>query len=332
MKKKVFIVVGSVIIMLVIANTYAYINNSKIQTHINNLDLSRKKVVILSEFRSGIVKASQDKKLYILTGSDSYQSNFDSTISSLNKEINDSYDKGYITINEKSKLLTSLENFDSFSSTYKPSDNLIQINSNTENQMLSYNANQLKILQQITQDISSQGQISKKNNDKVASFSANQTTLIQGISSYITILGSAIALFLKKKLNKEDIDLEDIIEYLTSKNENHPSSDNVHTLKNNINQNEVLLSNAKLLYKQSIKFQDQCEKSNILLKDIDIYMEKLKSTLELIDDYPTSAQKIILQDIEKQLMEFKILFKSLPNYNDFIIDISQSLIDNKNKD
>ena len=201
-EKKVFIVVGSVIIMLVIANTYAYINNSKIQNHINNLDLSRKKVVILSEFRSGIVKASQDNKLYILTGSDSYQSNFDSTISSLNKQINESYD-------------------------------LIQISSHTENQMLSYNANQLKILQQITPDISSQGQISKKNNDKVASFSANQTTLIQGISSCITILGSAIALFLKKKLNKEDIDLEDIIEYLTNKNENHPSSDNVHTLKNN---------------------------------------------------------------------------------------------------
>lgn len=332
MKKKVFIIVNSVIAMLIVANIYAYINNSKIQSNMSELSLSRKKIVLLSNLRSDIVKASQAKKLYILTGKNSYQVDYKNTIYSLNDQINEYYDKNYLTTDEKSKLLATIENFDSFNSTYKPSDDLVIINSYTENQMLSYNTNQLKVLHHLTEDISSQDVASKQNNDSVTFSSDIQTKLIHFISSVITVLGSVIAVYFKKKLNKDDVDLEDIIQYLTNQNENQPPSDNIDSLKNNVSQNEVLLSNAKLLYKQSIKFQDQCEKSNILLKDIDIYMEKLKSTLELIDDYPTSAQKIILQDIEKQLMEFKILFKSLPNYNDFIIDISQSLMDNKNKD
>ncbi|MGL5312139.1 MAG: CHASE3 domain-containing protein [Peptostreptococcaceae bacterium] len=338
MKKKFIIIIASVATVLIAVNIYAYINYSKIENYIDELSISRRKIVLLDTFRSDIVRASQFQRLYILTGKESYRNDFKTSISSITKQINESYDKGYISSTEKAKLISTIDSFNNYSIGASANIETYSISNQVEKEIIDYNTYQLNILHQITLDISSEDASASQNNDKITTSSATQTKLIQGVSTFLTVVGSGVGLYFKNHLKKENINIDDIIEYLTkhedaTKKDTTASNDsntsiNLNELKEKVSQNEVLLSNAKLLYTQSLKFKNECEKSESLLEDIDIYVEKLKTTLQLIEDYPTSAQKIILEDIEKQLIEFKILFKSLPNYNQFIADISKNMINN----
>lgn len=340
MKKKMFIGISVIIGMLFTINIYGYINNVKVSKYIEDSTILRKKIMVLDEFRSDIVKTSQLQKLYILTQKQSYKDSFDKNIKSIYSQIDSLYSKGYISKYEKDKLTYTMNEYEQLSldSLNYPSNYIIE--PQLEKQITRFNASQLKILHEVTMDISSENEDLESTNKKVSNSSNIQTKLIQGVSSIITILVSGFAYYFKTKFKIDDQEIEKIVDYLTNSESNDlPKStipenksidvseiDYLSQLKDKICENEILLSNANLLYKQSIKFQTQCDKSELILKDIDMYISKLKVKLENIDEYPSIAQKIILDDIENQLLEFKILFKSLPNYNDFIIEISKNMI------
>lgn len=347
MKKKVFIGISSIISMLIIVNIYVYINHQKVSEYVEESNLLRKKILILDEFRGDVVKASQFQKLYILTKKEPYKNDFDKTLNNIYKQIDEFNSNGYISEAEKSQLKYTIDDFQDLSSTYLKDESNYVISQDLEKQILKYNESQLKLLHEVTLDLASQGDNLDSKNSKIGLSSDLQTKLIQAVSSAITILVSGFAYYFKVKLKKDDIDIEDVISYLTKSDDEKkvqlPQEQNSLTnkqisttpreleeLKNTITQNEILLYNANLLYKQSIKFQSHCIESEQILNEIDVYVKKLKVKLDDIQDYPTSAQKIILNDIENQLIEFKILFRSLPHYNEFIVDISSTMI-NKDK-
>lgn len=347
MKKKVFIGISSIISMLIIVNVYVYINHQKVSEYIEESNLLRKKILILDEFRGDVVKASQFQKLYILTKKEPYKNDFDKTLNNVYKQIDEFSSKGYISETEKSQLKYTMDEFQDLSFTSIKYESNYVISEDLEKQILKYNESQLKLLHEVTLDLASQDENLDNKNSKIGLSSDLQTKLIQAVSSAITVLVSGFAYYFKVKLKKDDVDIEDVINYLTKSDDEKkvkstqkkssltnqqvfPNPKELEELKNTITQNEILLCNANLLYKQSIKFQNQCIKSEQILNEIDVYVKKLKVKLDDIQDYPTSAQKIILDDIEKQLIEFKILFKSLPHYNEFIVDISSTMI-NKDK-
>lgn len=343
MKKK--ILAGCIVIMVLSLgiSVYAYITNQKISNYIEDNASLRKKILVLTDLRTNVVKASQTERLYILTQKNSYKKEFDESITNLYKEVDNLYKDSYINSSEKKKLVYTLDEFKNVSANYSnhyTSNNYTTIDDSVEKLILDYNKSQLNILNEITLDITSDDETFTEKDSSISSNSNFQTKAIQGVSSAITVIVSGFLYYFKKKLNKDNVDIEDIINYLTniddedkvttpppSKVNNESDLSTISDMKDKIIKSEVLLSNANLLYKESVKLKNQCEKTEIILSEIDSYMKKLRVKIDDISDYPTSAQKIILDDIDKQLIELKILFKSLPNYNDFIIDISNNMLD-----
>lgn len=294
--------------------------NQKISNYIEDNASLRKKILVLTDLRTDVVKASQTERLYILTQKDSYKKEFDESITNLYKEVDNLYKESYINSSEKKKLVYTLDEFKNVSANYSnhyTSNNYTTIDANVEKLIIDYNKSQLNILNEITLDITSDDETFTEKDSSISSNSNFQTKAIQGVSSAITVIVSGFLYYFKKKLNKDNVD----------KVNNEPDLSTISDMKDKIIKSEVLLSNANLLYKESVKLKNQCEKTEIILSEIDSYMKKLRGKIDDISDYPTSAQKIILDDIDKQLIELKILFKSLPNYNDFIIDISNNMLD-----
>lgn len=320
MKKKILAGYTAIIVLLLGISVYAYMTNQKISNYIEDNASLRKKILVLTDLRTDVVKASQTERLYILTQKDSYKKEFDESITNLYKEVDNLYKESYINSSEKKKLVYTLDEFKNVSANYSnhyTSNNYTTIDANVEKLIIDYNKSQLNILNEITLDITSDDETFTEKDSSISSNSNFQTKAIQGVSSAITVIVSGFLYYFKKKLNKDNVD----------KVNNEPDLSTISDMKDKIIKSEVLLSNANLLYKESVKLKNQCEKTEIILSEIDSYMKKLRGKIDDISDYPTSAQKIILDDIDKQLIELKILFKSLPNYNDFIIDISNNMLD-----
>lgn len=330
MKKKIFISIFIVIMMLLSISTYAYINEQQLSHYIDESSLLKKKVLILSDLRTDLVKCSQVQRLYILTGKKEYKSQFDNNINEIYKFTDDMYKEGYLSYTEKKKLNYTINNFNNLSKDYFIKNHTNHISSQLENEVVNYNNEQLEVLNNITLDISSQSDDIAKENDKINLLYSTQSKLVQGVSSSIAIIISVFFYYFKVKLKKDNVDIDDIINYLSMDEKESLSevkdTEDLNLFKSKICENELLLNNAKLLYMESLKLKDQCEKSEIILAQIDASVKTFKSLLNNIDDYPDAAQKIILNDIENQLLNLKILFKSLPYYNEFILDISKNMI------
>lgn len=330
MKKKIFISISVIIIMLLSVSTYTYINEQQLSHYIEESNVLKKKVLILSDLRTDLVKCSQVQRLYILTGKKEYKNQFDNNIKEIYKVIDDMYKEGYLSVTEKKKLNYTINNFNNLSKDYFIKNHTNYISSQLENELVNYNKEQLKVLNNITLDISSQSDDIAKENDKINLLYSTQSKLVQGVSSSIAVIISGFLYYFKVRLKKDNIDIDDIINYL-SKDEKEDlrevkEIEDLNLFKLKIAENELLLDNAKLLYMESLKLKDQCEKSEIILAQIDASVKTFKSLLDDIDNYPDVAQKIILNDIENQLLNLKILFKSLPYYNEFIMDISKNMI------
>lgn len=343
MKKNMFIGITVILGMLISVNIYGYISNVKISKYIDESTTLREKMLVLDELRSSIVETSQTRQLLILTQKEVYKNSFDKNMKQLYSQIDDLYNKGYINKYEKEKLTYTINDYEQLSLELVSSPSSYTLDPQLEKQMSKFNFNELKILHEVTLDITSENEDFKSNNKNISKSSNIQNKLIQGVSSAITVLVSGFAYYFKTKFKIDDKEIEKIIDFLTNPDtENSPTQPSLNTdtstlsnlssiscTKDRVCENESLLTNANLLYKQSLKFKSQCDKSELILKDIDIYIYKLRDQLDDLDDYPASAQKIILDDMERQLYEFKILFKSLPNYNDFILDISKDMINKK---
>ncbi len=252
------------------------------------------------------------------------------------QNVENMYKEGYLTLTEKNKLTYTLDNFKDLNINYFNKNYNNSISTQLENEIINYNAEQLKILNNITLDITSQSENIEKENDKINSLSTLQSKSIQSATSLVAIIISGFLYYFKVKLKKDDVDIEDIINYLTTNakeniDDNKKKIDDLDLLKSKITENEILLDNAKLLYMQSLKLKDRYEKSEVILAQIDSSTKILKLMLNTLEDYPDTAQKIILNDIEDQLLNLKILFKSLPYYNELVMDISKNMIEN-NKD
>lgn len=336
MKKKIVISLSVIITMLLSISVYTYITNNKISSYIEESSSLRKKTLILSDLRSDLVKCSQDQILYILTQDKEYKNKFDEGMKEIYQNVENTHKEGYLTLTEKNKLTYTLDNFKDLNINYFNQSYNNSISTQLENEIINYNAEQLKILNNITLDITSQSESIEQENDKINSLSTLQSKSIQSASSLVAIIISGFLYYFKVKLKKDNVDIEDIINYLTTNDKknidnNKNKIDDLNLLKSKITENEILLDNAKLLYMQSLKLKDQYEKSEVILAQIDSSTKILKLILNTLEDYPDTAQKIILNDIEDQLLNLKILFKSLPYYNEFVMDISKNMIKN-NKD
>lgn len=336
MKKKIVISLSVIITMLLSISVYTYITNNKISSYIEESSSLRKKTLILSDLRSDLVKCSQDQRLYILTQDKDYKNKLNEGMKEIYQNVENMYKEGYLTLTEKNKLTYTLDNFKDLNINYFNKNYNNSISTQLENEIINYNAEQLKILNNITLDITSQSENIEKENDKINSLSTLQSKSIQSATSLVAIIISGFLYYFKVKLKKDDVDIEDIINYLTTNakeniDDNKKKIDDLDLLKSKITENEILLDNAKLLYMQSLKLKDRYEKSEVILAQIDSSTKILKLMLNTLEDYPDTAQKIILNDIEDQLLNLKILFKSLPYYNELVMDISKNMIEN-NKD
>lgn len=336
MKKKIVISLSVIITMLLSISVYTYITNNKISSYIEESSSLRKKTLILSDLRSDLVKCSQDQRLYILTQDKDYKNKLNEGMKEIYQNVENMYKEGYLTLTEKNKLTYTLDNFKDLNINYFNKNYNNSISTQLENEIINYNAEQLKILNNITLDITSQSENIEKENDKINSLSTLQSKSIQSATSLVAIIISGFLYYFKVKLKKDDVDIEDIINYLTTNakeniDDNKKKIDDLDLLKSKITENEILLDNAKLLYMQSLKLKDRYEKSEVILAQIDSSTKILKLMLNTLEDYPDTAQKVILNDIEDQLLNLKILFKSLPYYNELVMDISKNMIEN-NKD
>ncbi|MGL5314353.1 MAG: hypothetical protein ACRC92_13975 [Peptostreptococcaceae bacterium] len=324
-KKKISIFSLAIIFIIFIFNVYIYNSNNNVNTQIQQTTSSTQSLSNISNFRIDINRMSQSQKLYLLTLKDEYKSEHEFYLNKVYNQINVLYTDGDIDKAQKTELLNSLNEYKTLNNTLVKNISGISITEETENIILSANESQIKLLSKLDSSIDLTKSSIEDQNTLLQNLTDFQANGVHVVSTVITSIISFFLYFLKKYSNPEDVgDFIKCIDHLNDddNNENKPHSNNnqsIELINEKLLKYEKMLEIINAIYKQNSKLECNLSKCEMIIKDL------RKSTNKLIQDSNTCSDvaKNIIDDISEQLTELKILFESLPIYENLLSDLHE---------
>lgn len=329
-KKRVIIFSALIIGILIIFNIYLYNSNNNVNNHIEQNVSSAQSLANISNFRIDINRMSQAQKLYILTLKDEYKSEYEFYLNKVYNEINELYANGNIDSTDKTELMNALNEYKSLNNTLIKNIVNTSISENTESILVNANECQIKLLLKLDNSIDFAKSSIDTESNIVKGKTDNQVTIMQTISTLITGIISFFIYFFKKYSKPEDLgDFIKCIDNIETDKENQSKSNsenNIELINEKILKYEQMLDIIHAVYKQNTKLKCNLDKCEMIIKDLRKSISKLSQDSNTCNDYA----KNMIDDISEQLIELKILFESLPIYEDSLSDLYNII--NKNND
>lgn len=346
MSKKLTLITSLVvIILLIVLNIYIYISNQKLSQYVDESNSHTQSIVLIDRFRTDINVMAQAQKLYLLTSKEKYKNQYEENLKNIYKIIDDMVLTGDITSTEKDEILNVVDEYSNINNTTMDLINDVKIDEDVENMILKSNEDQISILEQLDKSIEYTGKNVAEKNGTISENADSQKSGIQTISTIITGFLSSVLVYIKKNSNQFGKEVQSIVKCIGNENddENINEQDKESQVINKENQNikrsiediiecEKMLEAAKLVYGQSTKIEDKLNNSFAIIKEIDEYLKILKKMIAESEDCYPGEKSIMMRDIEDKFIKLRILFESLPNYNDTILDVYKNMIDKKDLD
>lgn len=362
MSKKLHVTIWStIIIFLVSLNIYVYNNSLKVSKYVDESNSHTQSIVLIDKFRTDINVMAQLNKLYLLTGKNEYKVEYDETLKRVYKTINDLESSGRISSNNKSDIVKVLEEYSYINMETMNSNVNNKVDENVENEILKSNEAQLSVLKQLDKSVEQTNATVKEKNNIIESTLKNQKGNVQVASTIITAIGSGIFYYIRKNPVKAGKQVGEIIGCITNiedekkansnkieeKQENinlknsakeelyeeikeiEKKYDDVKECINNIIKYEKVINYCDLMYSQTIKMEEKIDKSNEIMNEIYIYLNQLKINLRECKDCKDEIKLDLLREIQEKFVELKIVFESIPIYNEVIKEAMQEVINYK---
>lgn len=362
MNKKLHVTIWStIIIFLVSLNIYVYNNSLKVSKYVDESNSHTESIVLIDKFRTDINVMAQVNKLYLLTGKNEYKIEYDETLKRVYKTINDLEASGSISNDDKSDLIKALEEYSHINMETMSSNIINKIDANVENEILKSNEAQLSVFKELDKSVEQTNKTVREKNNVIESILKNQKGNVQFASTIITAIASGIFYYIKKNPAKVGKQVGEIIDCITNiegeknfdlnkteenqENINLKNStkdelyeeikeiekkyDDVKECINNIIKYEKVISYCDLMYSQTIKMEEKIDKSNEIMNEIYIYLNQLKINLRECKDCKDEIKLDLIREIQEKFVELKIVFESIPIYNDVIKEAMQEVINYK---
>lgn len=355
MNKKLQVVIWSTIIISIVAlNIYVCKNSSMITKYVNESNSHTQRIVLIDKFKSDINTIAQANKLYILTQKYEYKIEYEEALKNVYKTINELEADGSISSDEKNELIIALKDYSNINSKTMNINTVSKISEDIENNILKSNQSQLEVLNQLDKSVEETNKNVKEKNNIIESALNNQKGNVQVISTILTAIGSGILYYIKKnpvKLGKQVGEIIGCISNIEENTENASEGkqidknnkdikkdefdeevnkiekeyEEVKKCVDNIIMYEKAIEYFNLIYKQSAKMEVKINQSNEIIDDIFIYLNQLKINIEECKNCSGEIKLDLLNEIQTQLIELKILLETIPIYNEIIKDASNEI-------
>lgn len=344
MKKSLYFIIP-ILCLLTVFNLYIYFNNAQVTSEINNNNELRSNVTQSEKLRNSILTMSDMGKYYLITGNTEYKTQY-------LIELNNSFDlldkltnSGVISNESSQNLLVNLNEYKNLYETLIPAT----VTSNSTKNVEST----ISTLANIESDMSSHLSETLVTNIETMDSRANtiidatdiQSNISQIFSTILTLLMAIPMYFIKKLKENPTKTLEDVVETIKSENDIYKSNENTsdHTIKDNdcnifhgsdelkeienkLIERAVLLSYLKTLYSHNEYMKEQWSQASIMLNELDQKIDTLISQVRSIGEYSSLISNNDMETLKDKVNELQCLFEQLPNYHNFIMDLTKNII------
>ena len=307
-----------IIVFLVSINVFVIYSHNILSSQVDNLSIVKSKISDLDSFKTIIVNIGHSQKLYLLSQDESYKTQYNSYLSDAYDSLNDLAENNYINQKDKDSITNMLKEYDSINSILLNSKISIPLNSEIQDYLIKSNEIQIEIMHSIADAISENLNNTSESQSSISQSLDNQKNFIHGLSSLITvILGGPMCYILKKYKNGE-LKLDDIVNALDKE------KIKLNNYSNLIMFASILNSHNKEMEKQWAEVSDKVE---TLETSISTLKNKADNyNISILSDFSSE-----IQSMEIQLLEIKIMIKQLPSYHEFIVNLTNIIITNKNE-
>ncbi|NME82576.1 hypothetical protein [Clostridium sp. SM-530-WT-3G] len=346
MSKKLKIIICLLSLSLSFSLLYLYITNKHVVNQINTNVSLREKVLQIDEFKSNITNMSSMTNYYIITQKESYRAEYNKNFTSALANINELYDSNYITKEDKVSLEDGLNKYNDLTNKFIfiNRGTPLPITEDNKNTFLRLNDIKSNLMQDTSDVLARNIEISNSNSGTVINLVDNQNSLIQIIGGFITMILLSPLYFLKKNSTI----ITDLIKRFVS---NHLKKDKVSSTiseekKNNdiikcddkliecinsgylnnletlLTERELMISNLKIIYSHNKYMKEEWMKSKESLDSIEHDLIDLKKQLNHLmnkSDIPYEEINVL----ENKLLKIRFLLEKLPEYHEFIMKLTE---------
>lgn len=336
--KCIKILIAIILLLIIPSLFYMHKTNQLLSRQIQKNSNLKQQIMSLDQFKADIKKMSQMNKYYLISDNDIYKTYYEESYTTVIEHVNELYSKNYITLEDKNSLDNSLNDFNIFT---------LNIKSNSQN--FQYTKDKLDELSQIENIIIDKttnnlyDNIEKSNSEdgNALNIVNTQNNIIEVIGGFfsmvflspiyflgknITLITDSIKKFLIEHIYKDKItkNTKDIINNSICNDDMVKCINNgiINNLKEEISDKEKLIATLKIINSYSDFMTKEYTASYQILDSIETDILTLKNTLSKYID-KSEIPYDMLNIIENKFLETKFVLERIPNYNDFIIKLTE---------
>lgn len=302
-------------LFILIINIFIIFSHNSLSSKVENLNETKAKITSLDNFKTIIVNLGHSQKFYLLSLDDNYKVKYDNYLSDAYDSLNDLSKSKFINDDYKDTLINMLKEYDNINNKLLVPKIELPLNDEMKLNLSKSNELQINLMHSVANAIATNRDDTSQNQLSIADSITNQKKFIQGLSSIITVIMGGPFLHILKKYKNGEIKIDDIITTLDKEKIRIDNYNNILTFVS------VLNNHNKEMKKQWYEVKDKVE---ILQASItELKTKAVNTNISPFSDFSSEVQAM-----EIQLLEIKLLVKQLPDYHQFIISLTDSLISN----
>lgn len=319
LKKCVIFFICIFTIFLISINVFVIFSHKKMSSQVENLALIKSQISELDSFKTIIVNLGHSQKFYLLSQDESYKVKYDNYLEDAYNSLDDLSQKNCINEGSKKNIKDMLKEYDAINVKLLDTKVSLPLSSDMQSYLAKSNEIQINIMHSISDAISSNQDSTSQSHSSLEVSVDNQKSFVQALSSITTVIIGGPLCYIIKKYKNGELKLDDIITILDKEKIKIDNYSNIILFAS------ILNSHNKEMKNQWTEVKEKVESLQLSISD-------LKNTaanynISILSDFTSE-----IQDMEIKLLEIRLLIKQLPNYHEFIVNLTDNIISTeKNK-
>ena len=312
MKKFLIITLSIIVVFLLSLNIYIVSSNNTLSSNVDDLQTRKNEINSLDNYSINIVNLAHMQKSFLLTGNNNFQTQYSTSLKSAYSTLNELLSNKTITNSDKVEIINYLNDYENINTDLFNNPPTLPLSQEYEDKVLKSDEIQNNILRKLSNIIATKTDSTSKTSSNITESISSQNNIVKVISSFFTLFISGPIYYFIKKYKNGEISFNNIMDTI---NEGEKIVDKYSNILTYINITDKINSQLEKDWQEVYALVTTLQTS---INDIKLQLLKLQ-----LSDSSTFKEK--LDEIEMQVLEIKMLLKQLPNYHQFISDLSKNL-------
>ncbi len=312
MKKFLIITLSIIVVFLLSLNIYIVSSNNTLSSNVDDLKTRKSEINSLDNYSTNIVNLAHMQKSFLLTGNNDFQTQYSTSLKSAYSTLDELLSNKTITNSDKVEIVNYLNDYENINTDLFNNPPTLPLSQEYEDKVLKSDEIQNNILRKLSNIIATKTDSTSKTSSNITDSISSQNNIVKVISSFFTLFISGPIYYFIKKYKNGEISFNNIMNTI---DEGEKIVDKYSNILTYINITDKINSQLEKDWQEVYTLVTTLQTS---INDVKLKLLKLQ-----LSDSSTFKEK--LDEVEMQVLEIKMLVKQLPNYHQFISDLSKNL-------